>query len=79
MSAAPPTPPAAIVIPDPVIGLLATFGPWGLIASVALKYGLPFAEKLIGNIQNNKPVTLDEWNALKAKAALTYDQLPGGV
>lgn len=41
---------------------------WATIATLIVQYGLPFAEKLVMKWTNNEPVTLDEWNALKALA-----------
>lgn len=38
---------------------------WLEIASLIAKYGLPFVEKLLSNAQDNKPVTVEEWDALK--------------
>lgn len=40
---------------------------WSAVAALVIKYGLPFTEQLIANIQNNKPVDAAEWAALKAK------------
>jgi hypothetical protein len=40
---------------------------WTVIAEIVVKYGVPFAEQLIANIQNNTPVTAAEWNTLAAK------------
>jgi hypothetical protein len=41
---------------------------WDVIAGVIIQYGLPFAEKLISNWTNKNPVTVQEWNDLKALA-----------
>lgn len=49
---------------DAVAGGLASLGPWGLIAGVALKFGAPFVTKLLENAQNKKPVTLETWGEL---------------
>ncbi len=48
---------------------------WSVIASLVLKYGVPFVDQLIQNLKNNNPVTLDEWNALKAKIDTPFDVL----
>jgi hypothetical protein len=40
---------------------------WSIVASLVVKYGIPFTEQLIANIQNNKPVTAEEWNSLTTK------------
>ena len=77
-SPAAPTIPSVLASPA-VAGLLATLGPWGAIAELVLTFGVPFVEKLISNSTNNIPVTAAEWATLKAKIALSYDQLPGGA
>lgn len=41
---------------------------WATIAGLILSYGLPFAEKVVLNWTNKNPVTVDEWNSLKALA-----------
>jgi hypothetical protein len=85
MSATPPAPaPSSPTVPSvlaspAVAGLLAALGPWGAIAELALTFGVPFVEKIISNSQNNVPVTVAEWETLKTKIALSYDQLPGGA
>lgn len=71
--------PMNIVLPDALLTAIAGLGPWGLVAAIVLKVGLPFASKLVYNIEHNVPVTMAEWDALKAKAALSYDDLPGGA
>jgi hypothetical protein len=48
---------------------------WSAIAALVVKYGVPFVEQLLTNAQNNKPVTLEEWTALKAKIDVPFDQL----
>lgn len=48
---------------------------WSIVASLVVKYGLPFTEQLISNISNNKPVTAEEWNALLLKINTPFDQL----
>ncbi len=77
MSAKAPT--QEIAVPPALIASAAALGPWGLVGGLALAFGLPFAEHLISNAQNNVPVNLDEWNKLRAKNARTYDELPGGT
>jgi hypothetical protein len=47
---------------------------WLMIAELIAKYGLPFVEKLIFNIENKVPVTTAEWDLLKAKI-----EIPGPV
>ncbi len=44
---------------------------WDQIALLIINYGLPFAEKLIEKWTTKSPVTMDEWNALKALAQNT--------
>lgn len=44
---------------------------WLSIGTMVLQYGLPFVEKLIANWQNKTPVTVEEWNNLKALAQNT--------
>ena len=44
---------------------------WAAIATLLIQYGLPFVEKLIEKWTNNNPVTMDEWNSLKALAQNT--------
>jgi len=48
---------------------------WITIATLVAKYGIPFVEHLIDNVQNNKPVTVAEWASLKAKLEVTGEQL----
>ncbi len=48
---------------------------WSIVASLVVKYGLPFTEQLIANISNNKPVTPEEWNALLLKINTPFDSL----
>lgn len=48
---------------------------WVLVASLLLKYGPEVVDSILTKIQNKNPVTLDEWNALKAKIAISYDDL----
>jgi hypothetical protein len=48
---------------------------WSVIATLVVKYGIPFTEQLIANIANNKPVTPEEWNALAAKIQTPFDVL----
>lgn len=52
---------------DAVAGGLASLGPWGLIAGVALKFGVPFVTGLLVNAKDKAPVTLETWGALAAK------------
>jgi hypothetical protein len=47
---------------------------WIALAGLIARYGLPFVEGLMENAANNKPVTLAEWQALKAKI-----EIPGEV
>ena len=44
---------------------------WATIAALVLQYGLPFVDKLVEKWSNNTPVTVDEWNSLKALAQNT--------
>jgi hypothetical protein len=48
---------------------------WAAVASLVVKYGVPFVEQLLTNAQKNTPVTLDEWTALKAKIDTPFDVL----
>ena len=48
---------------------------WTLIATLLLRYGPEFVESILSKIQNNTPVTLEEWIALKSKIAIGYDDL----
>ena len=48
---------------------------WMTLAALVAKYGIPFVERIIANAQNNKPVTLDEWNSLKTKIEIPGDVL----
>lgn len=48
---------------------------WDVIAGLVLQYGVPFVTHIIENAQNNKPVTLDEWNALVAKIQISGESL----
>lgn len=44
---------------------------WDVIAGLIIQYGLPFAEKLIEKWTTKTPVTIEEWNSLKALAQNT--------
>ncbi len=55
MSANPPT------ADDAIVAALSTLGPWGAIAGLAVKFGLPFVTKIIQNAENNTPVSAAEW------------------
>jgi hypothetical protein len=48
---------------------------WSVVAGLVLKYGIPFVDQLIRNIQNDKPVTSEEWAALKVKIDTPFDEL----
>lgn len=53
-----------IDVTDAAAGGLAALGPWGLIAGVALKFGVPFVTGLLVNAQDKKPVNLETWGEL---------------
>lgn len=48
---------------------------WTIVAQLIIKYGVPFVDNLIGNMQKQTVPTLDEWNALKAKIDTSFDSL----
>ena len=48
---------------------------WSLIATLVVKYGIPFTEQLIANIANKTPVSPEEWNSLLTKIQTPFDQL----
>lgn len=48
---------------------------WSVIATLVVKYGIPFTEQLIANIANKAPVTAEEWNALTAKISVPFSDL----
>ena len=48
---------------------------WMLVATLLLKYGEPFVEQLIENINNKTPVTPEEYAKLKEKLQITGDEL----
>lgn len=48
---------------------------WAAVASLVVKYGIPFTEQLIANIANKKPVTPEEWYALLTKINTPFDSL----
>jgi hypothetical protein len=48
---------------------------WSVIATLIAKYGIPFVDQLIQNLQKQTPPTLEEWTALKAKVETPFDEL----
>ena len=70
-----PAPAPTLVLPPELAAALGALGPWGALAGLALTFGVPFVTHLISNSKNNTPVTLEEWNALKAKIATPYEDL----
>ncbi len=48
---------------------------WLTLATLIARYGIPWVEGIMENQANNKPVTMDEWKALKAKLAITGETL----
>ena len=48
---------------------------WLTLATLIARYGIPWVEGIMENQANNKPVTMDEWKALKAKIAITGETL----
>lgn len=48
---------------------------WTVIATLVAKYGIPFVDQLITNMQKQTAPTLEEWTALKAKIDTSFDSL----
>lgn len=48
---------------------------WSVIASLVLKFGVPFVDQLITNIQNNTTPTPEAWASLKAKIDTPFEVL----
>lgn len=48
---------------------------WTLVAMLLLRYGPDFVDSILTKIQNKAPVTIEEWQALKAKISISYDDL----
>lgn len=48
---------------------------WSVLATLIAKYGIPFVDQLITNMQKQTPPTLDEWAALKTKIDTPFDDL----
>jgi len=48
---------------------------WGLIAQLIVKVGLPAAERIWLNAQNNTPVTPAEWKTLRDLNETPFDAL----
>lgn len=48
---------------------------WTVVAQLIIKYGVPFVDQLITNMQKQGLPTLDEWNALKKKIDTPFDVL----
>lgn len=48
---------------------------WMDIAFLIAAYGLPFVDALLANAASNKPVTAEDWLALKAINAKPYEAL----
>lgn len=45
---------------------------WAVVAQLVIKYGVPFADQLITNLQNQKPVDAATWAALKSKIDVPF-------
>lgn len=74
MSAAPPTP------APPVADLLATaltslLGPWGAVAALAYKFGVPFVTKLFANAATATDPTPAEWADLTSTISIPGETL----
>lgn len=74
-----------VVDPTDVIGaaLVSAFGPWGAVAALAYKFGVPFVSHLIENARTHVDPTPDEWAKLAAKVEIPGEVLvpsrgPGG-
>lgn len=49
---------------------------WVTIATLIAQYGIPLAEELVSKWENKSPVTLSEFQSLKAKASQSaFDQM----
>ena len=75
MSAVPPVAPVA-----PVTDLLATaltglLGPWGAVAALAYKFGVPFVTKLFANAATASDPTPAEWADLTATISIPGETL----
>lgn len=55
--------PANVVV-DPLATSLAFLGPWGAVAALALKFGVPFVTKLFANGAKGTDPTPQEWDEL---------------
>lgn len=48
---------------------------WAVIATLIARYGIPFVDQLIQNLQKQTPPTLEEWAQLKTKIDTSFDSL----
>lgn len=48
---------------------------WAALIPLIIRYGLPFAERLWKNAENNVPVTSAEWAALRDLNETPFDAL----
>lgn len=48
---------------------------WAMVAQLVIKYGVPFVDNLIQNMQKQTPPTLEEWTALKTKINVDFETL----
>jgi hypothetical protein len=73
MSALPPTtPPATDLLATALVGLL---GPWGAVAALAYKFGVPFVTTLFANAAKETDPTPAEWADLAASISIPGETL----
>lgn len=56
-------------------GVLATLGPWGVIAGLALQFGTDFVKGLLENAKNGVEPTPEEWDKLVQKIKTPFEDL----
>lgn len=63
-------------IENAVVGLAGLIpGPWGIIATLIAKEGVPFVDHLIANGKNNVPATPETYAELRKKARTPMEEL----
>jgi hypothetical protein len=73
MSAAPPAAPVATdLLATALVGLL---GPWGAVAALAYKFGVPFVTTLFQNAATGTDPTPAEWASLTASISIPGETL----
>jgi hypothetical protein len=74
MSALPPaaTPPATDLLATALVGLL---GPWGAVAALAYKLGVPFVTTLFANAAKGTDPTPAEWADLATSISIPWEVL----